>query len=268
MNEIKRKFKELRQKREKAFIAYICAGDPSLSVTKKMVFALQDAGVDLIELGIPFSDPLADGPTIQRASERSLKNRTNLKGIFSLSNSVKNKLDIPIALMGYFNPIYRYGIEKFSKDAKRAGISGVIVPDLPPEEADGFMRSAKKYGLATIFLLAPTSTNERIRLVGNKSQGFIYYVSLTGTTGERKTLPRDIAGGVARIRKFTKKPVCVGFGVSTEKQVRDISRFADGVVVGSAIVSVVERNLRNKNLIAEVYKFTSKLVRALKMRSR
>jgi tryptophan synthase alpha chain len=251
MNRIDIKFKELKQKNKKAFIVYICAGDPDIATTKELVLEFDKAGADIIELGVPFSDPLADGPTIQRASQRALKNRVNLPIIFSMVKALRKKTDIPLILMTYYNPGYNYGIKNFMTDAKNAGADGVIVPDLIPEEAGELIAASKPCGFDTIFLAAPTSPTERLQLIAKKSSGFIYYVSLTGVTGERKSLPADIRRHIRRLKDITKKPVCVGFGVSTPQQVKDLSRFCDGVIVGSAVIKRIEENLKNKGAIVK-----------------
>ncbi|MCD5401736.1 tryptophan synthase subunit alpha, partial [candidate division NPL-UPA2 bacterium] len=192
MSRIREKFKELRRRREKAFIAFITAGDPNLETTKSLVIELEKREVDIIELGVPFSDPLADGPTIQAASERALRNKVSLKDILGLVKSLRRRVEIPLTLLTYYNPIHRYGLKEFARDAARAGVDGVIVPDLPPEEGKGLKAFARKVGLDTIFLVAPASTSERIKLIAKSSTGFIYYISLTGVTGARDKLTEAI----------------------------------------------------------------------------
>jgi tryptophan synthase alpha chain len=251
MNRIDKKFKELGMQGKKAFIAYIMAGDPSLGVTKKLIFELQKSGVDIIELGVPFSDPLADGPTIQKASERAIKKAT-LLSIFNLVRIARLETGIPIVLMLYYNLVFNYGVKKFVERAVKAGIDGAIVPDLPPEESKELRTAARKYNFSIMHLLAPTSSIERIKNIAKLSTGFIYYVSLTGTTGARKTLPRDLTGNLRRIKAVTKKPVCIGFGVSTREQVRQLQKIADGVIVGSAIIKVIEKNIGRGELVEKV----------------
>ncbi|MCQ9208427.1 MAG: tryptophan synthase subunit alpha [Omnitrophica bacterium] len=255
MNRIEQKFKELRQQKKKAFIAFITAGDPNLSTTKRLALEFSQVGVDILELGVPFSDPLADGPTIQAASQRALKNKVNLKDVLGLVKSLRQKTQTPIALLTYYNIIFRFGIKDFVKEAKASGVDGVIVPDLPVEEAGELIKAAKKKSLATIFLLAPTSDKQRIKKISASSSGFIYYVSLTGTTGVRKSLPRELIKQVRRIKRITSKPVCVGFGVSEPAQARWIARVADGVIVGSAIIKRIENNLGQSGLVPKVTKF-------------
>lgn len=262
-NRIDRKFKELRKAKKKAFIAYITAGDPNLETTNKIVLTLENAGVDIIELGIPFSDPLADGPTIQAASYRALQKGASLKKIFSVVGNLRKSTDIPIAFMTYFNPVLRYGIEKFIRDCKRNGVDGVIIPDLPVEEAGDLIKFAKRLGIAAIFLVAPTSTSSRIKKIAEKSTGFIYYVSLTGVTGARARLPVDVTSKARLIKSMTKKPVAVGFGVSNKEQSRSIAETADGVIVGSAIVKIIAKLQNKKEMLLKVARFSKGLAKAI-----
>ncbi|MCK4261674.1 tryptophan synthase subunit alpha [bacterium] len=266
MSRIAEKFEQLRKKEEKAFIAFITAGDPDLITTKSLVLELEQRGVDIIELGVPFSDPLADGPTIQAASERALKNKVRLKDVLGLVKDLRRETEIPLALLTYYNPVYKYGLERFVKEAVKGGVDGVIIPDLPPEEGKDLRSLAQKMGLDTIFLVAPTSTLKRIKLVARYSSGFIYYVSLTGVTGVRERLAEAIKPTITKIRRFTLKPIAVGFGISNPKQVREIASFADGVIVGSAIVRKVEENLGHKGLVREVGKFVEELVAGIRDR--
>jgi tryptophan synthase alpha chain len=263
-NRIDKRFRELKRKKEKAFIVYITAGDPTLACTSKLIKELDSGGVDMVELGVPFSDPIADGPTIQAASERALKNGVNLKGIFGVVRKARKATDIPIALMTYYNPIYAYGISNFARDASAAGVDGVIVPDLPPEEAVELIKASGRHGLKHIFLLSPTSTPDRIRLVGRKSSGFIYYVSLTGVTGARKKLPPEIVDNVNKIKSRTRKPVCVGFGVSNPAQARSIAKAADGVIVGSAVIKFMEKMGSSPGMTRAVGRFVRGLSKAVK----
>jgi len=260
MNRIDKKFKELKSRKKKAFLAFIMAGDPSLSITRKLIFELERQGTDIIELGVPFSDPLADGPTIQRSSERALKNRINLNSVFKLVKSVRSKTNIPIVFLMYYNLINHYGLRKFVQRAMAEGVDGVIVPDLPPEESNELRRVAKKNNFAVIHLLAPTSSTRRIKMVADASSGFIYYVSLTGTTGAREDLPKEISSSLRKIKRLTKKPISVGFGISRPEQVRSISKLADGIIVGSAIIKVIERNIGKNGLVKKVGGFVRKLI--------
>jgi tryptophan synthase alpha chain len=233
-------------------------------MTKKIVPVLEKTGVDIIELGIPFSDPLADGPTIQAASHRALQKGITLRKIFSAVGNLRKSIAIPVIFMTYYNPVLRYGIENFIRDCKRNGVDGVIIPDLPYEEAKDLVRLAKKTGIATIFLAAPTSTPKRIRDIVKNSTPFIYYVSLTGVTGARKNLPPEVISKVRFIKSLTKKPVAVGFGISGPSQAYDIVKVADGVIVGSAIVKVIANNQNNKRaLLRKVYNFSKSLAKAI-----
>lgn len=260
MNRIDKKFKELKKCRGKAFIAYITAGDPDLAVTEDIVLALESSGVDIIELGVPFSDPLADGPTIQAASCRALQGKVNLKKIFKMVGRLRRITNIPIAFMTYYNPVLKYGLQPFFRSCAGFGVDGVIVPDLPTEEAKDMIALGRRYKIATIFLVAPTSTRDRIKKIAGASAGFIYYVSLTGVTGARATLPPEIKSNVRLIKGLTDKPVAVGFGVSNAKQASAIARVADGVIVGSAIVKIIGEK---KRLIPKVSNFAKKLSKAI-----
>lgn len=239
---ITKKFKEVLGKKGKAFIPYIMAGDPDIKRTRELIRILEDCGADIIELGVPFSDPLADGPTIQKAAQRALDEGVTLKKVIELVAELRHSTQIPFILMTYYNPVFKYGEERFVLEASAAGVDGIIVPDLPPDEAGNLIRYAKKSGLDTIFLLAPTSTDDRTRKVAGTSTGFIYYVPITGITGSKLALDPSIEGHIALIRSVTAKPVAVGFGVSTPEEAADISQFADGVIVGSAIVKRVEES--------------------------
>lgn len=259
-NRIDKKFQELKRNHKKAFIAFITCGYPDLGTTKKLIFELAARGVDIIELGVPFSDPLADGPIIQEASQVALQKKVNLNNILSLIREVrKNNIDVPIALMTYYNPVFCFGEEKFARKAKDVGADAVIIPDLPPEEGNSFIRSANKFNLDTVFFLSPTSTPERIKFISKLSKGFIYYVSLTGVTGPRQNLPLDLADNLKIIKKNTSKPVCVGFGISDPRQVKAVYKIADGVIVGSAIIKTLKENINKPDLVKKVGKFISRL---------
>ncbi len=260
MNRIDKKFKELKKPLRKAFIAYITAGDPDLAMTGRIVLALENSGVDIIELGIPFSDPVADGPTIQAASERALAGGASLKKIFVMVRSLRRKIQIPLVFMTYYNPIFKFGLEKFFRTCRLTGIDGVIVPDLSVEEAGEARTLGKKNGVAVIFLIAPTSPGSRIKAIAAKSKGFIYYVSLTGVTGTRKKLPSEILANVRSIKAVTDKPVAVGFGISDARQARSIAKVADGVIVGSALVKIIGEKRR---LILRVSKLAKELAAAI-----
>jgi len=259
MNRIERKFRTLKRQDKAAFIAFITCGYPNLSTTHKLILQFAKIGVDIIELGVPFSDPLADGPIIQEASQIALKRGVNLNKILNLVKAVRKDIDIPLIIMTYYNPIFCFGEERFAKKAAACGVDGVIIPDLPPEEGRSFIRSANKFGLDTIFFLSPTSTRERIKFVSGVSRGFIYYVSLTGVTGPRQNLPRDLINNLKAIKKLTDKPVCVGFGISSIKQVKAVYKIADGAIVGSAIIKKIKENIDKPDLVRNVGKFVSYL---------
>ncbi|OGW58671.1 MAG: tryptophan synthase subunit alpha [Nitrospirae bacterium RBG_16_43_8] len=243
MNRIEKTFKKLKAQNKKAFIPYIMAGDPSIEKTKEIVLMIEECGADIVEIGVPFTDPLADGPTIQRAAERALKNGVTLKKVISLVKDLRQKAKIPLVLMTYYNPVFKYGEERFVADAKDAGVDGVIIPDLPPDEAGKFIRLAKNAALASIFLLAPTSTDERIKKVASASTGFIYYVSITGITGARLLLDGSIEKSINGIRGITDKPIAVGFGISTPYEAKTVADVSDGVIIGSAIVKKAQGSL-------------------------
>ena len=260
MSRIKNTFNRLKKKNETALIPYLMAGDPDMAATKQLVLALEKAGADIIELGAPFSDPLADGPTIQKAAIRSLKNNTSIADVLGLVADVRTVSKIPLILMTYYNLIFHYGEERFVNDAVAAGLDGIILPDLPPEEAGTLVPLAKKAGLDMIFLLAPTSTDERIKLVTKLSQGFVYYVSLTGVTGARTGLQQSIQESLTRIKTMTDKPVAVGFGISTPDQAAQVAQWgADGVIVGSALVKVIEENGGSADLVEKSAAFVKAL---------
>jgi tryptophan synthase alpha chain len=235
-------FQALARQQKKAFIPYIMAGDPSLEKTQELVLLLEASGADIIELGVPFTDPLADGPTIQMASERALKRGVTLRDVVSAVKRVRKRSQIPIILMTYYNPVFKYGLEAFLRDASRAGVDGLIIPDLPPDEAKGLIKFARPHGIATIFLLAPTSTDERIRYVSSASSGFIYYVSITGITGSQVTIDREMKRMIKKIKSVSKKPVSVGFGVKKPEEAKAVAEIADGVIVGSSIVKMINEN--------------------------
>ncbi len=260
MSRIKNTFNRLRKKSETALIPYIMAGDPDLSTSKTLILEMEKAGSDIIELGAPFSDPLADGPVIQKAALRSLTNRTSIADVLGLVADVRKTSAIPLILMTYYNLIFKYGEERFVRDAVAAGLDGLILPDLPPEEAGALMLPAKKAGLDTIFLLAPTSTDDRIKLVAKVTQGFVYYVSLTGVTGAKLAVQNSIEDALLRIKSATAKPVAVGFGISSPDQAAQVAGWgADGVIVGSALVKVIEENTGNAELVPRVAAFVKAL---------
>ena len=263
MNRIDQKFKDLKSAKKKAFIAFVTAGDPNLKVTEELVLAFEKKGADIIELGVPFSDPLADGPTIQASSQRALKHGVNLTKILHTVGQIRKRSNIPIALMTYYNPVFCYGESQFMRDAKKYGVDGVIIPDLPHEEGKGIIQLSKKYKLATIFFVTPTTTPARMKQIIKVATGFIYYVSLTGVTGVNKKSLKGKMDIITAIKKITNKPVCVGFGVSTATQVRSLAKVADGVIVGSAIVNQILHNKGKKNLVKNVSNFVWTLSKGL-----
>jgi|SRR5579883_321345 tryptophan synthase alpha chain len=238
---ITRRFSELRAAGELGIVAYITAGDPSLDATHKFVLALADAGADVIELGVPFSDPVADGPTIQRASERALKSGTNLRGVIELVRRIRQTSQVPLVLFSYFNPILQMGLENFAKAAEQVGADGVLVTDLTPEESGDYHGIFHTHNLDTIFLAAPTSDDARLQKISAASSGFLYLISRTGVTGVKDALPEDLPGLLRRVRNFTQLPVAVGFGISLPGHVSVLGGLADAAVVGSALVSEIEK---------------------------
>lgn len=263
-NRLDRRFAELRSSGKRAFVAYIAAGDPTLEATVEMVLALERAGVDVVELGVPFSDPLADGVVNQMAADRALKAGATFPKVLEMIRVLRTRSQIPLVLFTYLNPIYTYGYECFHTDAVAAGVDGVLVLDLPPEEALQNAELRPTPELAHIQLIAPTSPPERIELIARNAEGFIYYVSRLGVTGAQVEVATGIAEQVAVIKQFTEVPVCVGFGVSNPEQAATVASMADGVVVGSAIVKLIEREGAAADLADQVEVFVRPLVAAVK----
>jgi tryptophan synthase alpha chain len=259
MNRIDQRFRELRKEGKKAFIAFITAGYPDLKTTEKFIIAFDKIGVDIIELGIPFSDPMADGPIIQESSQAALDKGINLSQILNLVKRVRSRVSIPICFMSYYNPIFCFGEKKFVEIAQAKGVDGLIIPDLPPEEAATLIRYCRKADLDTVFFLSPTSDLKRIKLVAKFSKGFIYYISLTGVTGPRKNISRNLGRHIKEIKKYTDKSICVGFGISSASGVRKINAVADGVIVGSAIVKKIKENIGKADLVKKVANFVQSL---------
>jgi tryptophan synthase alpha chain len=241
MGRIGERFSALRARGERALVPFLTAGDPDLAATQALVLALAQAGADLIEIGIPFSDPLGDGPVIQRASERALRSGTSLRRVLELVKALRPQLDVPLVLMGYTNPILAMGEQRFAEAAAAVGVDGVIVVDLPPEEGEELFGALAGAGVDSVLLAAPTTQPKRLAMLAGRTRGFLYYVSLTGVTGARSELARGIEESVRAVRALSDVPVCVGFGVSTPEQVREIGRFADGVAVGSALIEAIQR---------------------------
>ena len=246
------KFEELRARGEAALIPFIVAGDPNLGATQALVLELAARGADLIELGVPFSDPAADGPANQRALARGLASGASLAAILALVSEVRRESQIPIVLFGYFNPILHYGCERLCADAARAGVDGLIVVDLPPEEAEELERPARANGLDIICLLAPTTPLERARRIARAASGFLYYVAVTGVTGARSALATGLEARLGALRTVTDLPISVGFGISTPAQAAEVARYADAVVVGSALSLIVEREGAGPRLLEAV----------------
>ena len=252
-------FTDLKRDGKKGFIPFITAGDPNLATTEKLLITLAQSGATLIELGVPFSDPMADGPVIQRSSERALKNRFGLQEILDVVSRTRKQIDIPIILFSYYNPLFQFGLKRLAEAAKDAGLDGVLVTDLSPEESDEFRRELRVRDLDMIFLVAPTSTDDRLKLVAERASGFIYAVSRAGVTGTRETVSAEAEKLTNRMRKFSDLPVAVGFGISNAEQVADVQRYADAVVVGSAIVAEMERFGDSPDLVKRIGEFLTGL---------
>jgi tryptophan synthase alpha chain len=238
---ISHRFAELRRAGEMGLVAYLTAGDPSLAATRQFVLALAAAGADVIELGVPFSDPVADGPVIQRASERALRSGTTLAGVLELVTSVRTETQVPLVIFSYFNPVLQMGLEKFADAAKSAGADGVLITDLTPEEAGEYRAAMSSRGLDTIFLAAPTSTDQRLARIAESSTGFLYLISRTGVTGAKDQLAEELPALARRVRRVTSLPVAIGFGISQPGHVSLLGGLADAAVVGSALVEEIER---------------------------
>jgi tryptophan synthase alpha chain len=252
-------FARLRARGERALVPYFTAGDPSLADTRRLVVEAARRGADVIELGVPFSDPLADGPVIQRAGTRALAAGASMPRVLETVAAARAEVEVPLVLMTYYNPVLAFGLKAFACAAVDAGVDGTIVVDMPPEESEPLASEATAAGLDLVYMVAPTSTPPRVRLIAKKSRGFIYVVSLTGVTGERQELPADLAAQIAAIRRVTAMPVCVGFGISTPAQVAAVGRIADGAAVGSAIVRLVEARAGSSSLVDDVGKFIAEL---------
>jgi tryptophan synthase alpha chain len=251
-NRIARKFRELRARNEAALIPFIVAGDPDLETTRRLVLELERRGADLIELGVPFSDPMADGPANQRAVARGLKTGASLAAILAMVSELRKDTEIPIILFGYYNPYMHYGCAELARDAASAGVDGILAVDLPPEENAPLAKPARTSGIDLIYLLAPTTPLERNRKITARASGFLYYVSVTGVTGARTHLPDDLAEHVAALREVTELPIGVGFGISTPEQAARVASFADAVVVGSAISTLAEEHGPTGGIISAI----------------
>jgi tryptophan synthase alpha chain len=253
-------FARLRADGRRGFVPFVTAGDPDLEATRALVVELARAGADVIELGVPFSDPMADGPVIQRASERALKNRVTLADVLSVVRDVRQETDAAVVLFSYFNPLLQFGLERLCAEARGAGVDGVLATDLVPEEAEEFSAMLKANGLDMIFLVAPTSTDARLRMIAQRASGFIYAVSRAGVTGARASVSDEAEKLFARVRAASDLPVAVGFGISTRAQVEEVWRYADAAVVGSAIVAEVEKHGGEPDLALRVAEFARGLL--------
>ena len=260
MSRIAETFARLQRKQERALIPFITAGDPDLETTGDLLVELARSGASLIEVGVPFSDPMADGPVIQRASMRALRNGTDVGKILRVIGEARREIDVPVVLFSYFNPLLQFGAERLSEEARCAGVDGVLVTDLAPEEAGDFAATLAKNELDCIFLVAPTSTDERLRMITERASGFIYAVSRTGVTGAKAEVSDTAEKLVARVRNLTDLPIAVGFGISTSVQVQEVWRYADAAVVGSALVSEIEKLAHAPDLVKQIGNFVRALL--------
>lgn len=259
MSRLQRTFDELKKRGEAALIPFITAGDPNPQVTLELIRTLAAAGADVIELGVPFSDPMADGPTIQAASERALAAGTTLATVLDIVTQARRELQIPLVLMGYYNPVFRYGVERFAGDAAAAGVDGLLLVDLPPEEMAEIKPVTDAVGIPLITLLAPTTPLERMTRLAAAAQGYIYYVSMTGVTGTQAVTPAAIRDAVIQLKTLTQIPVAVGFGITTAAAVQEVAEFADAVVVGSALVNIIGEYGTDNGMLEKVAAFTKTL---------
>lgn len=261
---IEKVLRSLREGEKKSLIIYITAGDPDLKITEELVYSIAEAGADVVELGIPFSDPLADGPTIQQASQRALNRKVTIPKILSTIEKIRKKSSVPIALMTYYNPIFYYGLDRFVAGSKAVGVDGLIVPDLPLEESKELRDITDRFGIELISFIAPTSTPERIDAITKVARGFIYCVSVTGVTGIRENLSLDVAEMIRKIRPYTDIPLAIGFGISNAKQAKEMIKYTDAIIVGSAVVKIIE-NYQNdlSMLLGQVRSFVKSLKEAI-----
>ena len=266
MSRLDTTFAGLRSRGERALVAYVTAGDPSLADTRRLVIEAERRGADVIELGVPFSDPIAEGPVIQRAMNRALTAGATMARVLETVATMRAEVSVPLVLLTYYNPVLAFGLKAFARAAAEAGVDGAIVADLPPEEAGPLAAEAEPTGLDLIHLVAPTSTPPRVRLIARRSRGFIYVVSVTGVTGERQEIPADLAAQIRTLRLVTTTPVCVGFGISTPAQVAAVGRLADGAIVGSAIVRTIEERAGSRTLVEDVGNFIAELKEPLRIK--
>ncbi|MGD9627899.1 MAG: tryptophan synthase subunit alpha [Pyrinomonadaceae bacterium] len=263
MSRIGKKFEELKREGRKGFIPFVSGGDPDLETSKRIVLTLAENGADIIELGVPFSDPMADGPTIQASSQRALDNGVTLADILQMVRDLRGEIDTPIVLFSYLNPLFRYGFEKLAADAADAGIDGVLITDAVNEAAYVASQILGRNGLDLISLIAPTTSDERLRRIAANASGFIYAVSRAGVTGARDETSSTAEALVARARQFTDLPIAVGFGISTREQIADVWQYADAAVVGSAIVAEIERSLESRQTVERIAEFVRRLLPAV-----
>ena len=264
MNRISQKFADLKASGKKGFVVYIGAGDPNLEATRQLALAFDRLGVDVLEIGVPFSDPLADGLVNQLAAQRGLESGTTPRKVLETVKAIRKESQIPVVLYVYFNILHRHGVEEFVRDCSKAGVDGLVVLDLPPEESEDFEELMRKHGVATIYLVAPTTPEDRIELIVKRGTGFIYYVSREGVTGMQQKVAANISEMTSKIRKHTDLPIAVGFGISNPEQARAVAQSAEAVVVGSAIVNQISTHGATPELVSQVSKFTKELVDAVK----
>jgi len=253
---IEEKFKRLKEEKKKAFIVYIPFGFPKISYTKDLIFSLQNAGIDLIELGIPFSEPLADGPIIQKATDIALKNGATVGKMFRFLKEIRGYLKIPLLIMTYYNPLFRFGVSDFFKKLKNLGFSSTMVVDLPFEESKNYLKEAKKIDLETVFFITPTTSFSRAKEIVKVSKGFIYYISVTGITGPKEFNYQPLRKHINILKKITNLPICVGFGIHHPQQVKEINKFSDGVIVGSCVIKFIENNYKKNNFLKKLIEYT------------
>ena len=262
-NRISRRFADLKVQNKKAFIVYLTAGDPHLDATVELVVAMAEAGADVIELGIPFTDPMADGPAIQAACMRGLASGTTVVGVLEAVRRIRQRSQVPILFFTYLSPVMAYGVERFARDAAAAGADGLLPLDLPPEEGPEFLATMQAAGLATVCLAAPTTTPERKRFLAEKTKGFLYYICRLGVTGERVELPADLGQQVALLKAATTAPVCIGFGISTPEQAAAAAKFGDGAIIGSHLVRLIEKHGKDPQLVPVLAKRTREFAEAV-----
>jgi len=260
LSRIAETFADLKREDRRGFIPFITAGDPDLDTTRDLILKLDQAGATVIELGVPFSDPMADGPVIQRASERALRHGFGLTEILRTVSEVRKQTGVPIVLFSYFNPLLQFGLDKLAREGRAAGVDGILVTDLAPEEAGRFAAMLRAHEIDMIFLVAPTSTDERLQMVAERASGFIYAVSRTGVTGAQAEMSVESEKLVSRVRQFSDLPVAVGFGISKSDQVADVWRYADAAVVGSAIVGEIEKARSAAEAVSMVGRFARELI--------